>query len=80
MNANYHTEDIQSHPQTKEHCLRIRAVEHLIDEQFDSPMLCHEVCLLVTQLFGDSHDDVSRQLAELANKALESTVEFQSLN
>ncbi len=59
-----------------EQYLRIKALEHLIDVDFNSQKSCHEVCYLIYHLFEKSDDEVSRMVASVAKKALKSSVEF----
>lgn len=63
-----------------EQSLRIKALEHLIEEEFDSPRACHAVCHLLTQLFSGSEDETYRMVANLADKALQSSVEMRMYN
>jgi hypothetical protein len=66
--------------QSVEQSLRIKALEHLIDEEFDSQRSCHAVCHLLSQLFSGSDDKINRMVADLADKALQSSVEMQIYN
>ncbi len=66
--------------QTNERYLRIKALEHLIEADFDNDKACHEVCHLIAQLFSHSDDDISRMVANLATKALQSSVETATIN
>lgn len=67
------------HAIDNDHSLQIKALEHLIDEDFDSQKSCHAVCHLLSQLFGDSDIKINRMIAELAVKALDSTVHTASI-
>ncbi|MFT5162042.1 MAG: hypothetical protein ACI9FJ_000610 [Alteromonadaceae bacterium] len=60
--------------------IRIKALEHLIEARFDSDKSCHAVCQLVFELLGQSDDDISRELANIAQKALASSVQMHKLN
>lgn len=55
--------------------VQIEALGHLIDENFDSQMSCHAVCLLLSQLYANSEDRINKKVADLATKALNLTVE-----
>lgn len=61
--------------QSNERYLQIKALEHLIDAEFDPQKSCHAVCHLVSELLTNSDDDLSRMVAGLAQKALESSVD-----
>lgn len=56
--------------------VRIAALTHLIDENFDAPRSCHAVCMLLSELYADSDDKINQMVADLATKALNSTVEM----
>lgn len=62
------------HTIDNEHRLQIKALEHLIDEDFDSQKSCHAVCHFLSQLFGGSDIKINRMIVDLAVKALDSTV------
>jgi hypothetical protein len=64
----------------EEQSIRIKALEHLIDEDFDTEKSCHAVCHLLSQLFCHSDDEINQMVANLAAKALQSTVEIQTIN
>jgi hypothetical protein len=70
---------LQANSETQD-SLRINALEHLIDEEFDREKSCHAVCYLLQELFANSDNEINRRVAELATKALDSTVEFQTIN
>lgn len=57
--------------------LKIKALEHLIEEEFDSEKSCHAVCHLLTQLYSGSDDKINRMVADLADKALQSSVDIR---
>lgn len=76
MMLNIPNNDEQNALRQAEQEVRIEALAHLIDADFDSPMSCHAVCLLLSQLFQDSDDRIDKLVASLATKALNSTVEL----
>ena len=55
--------------------LQIKALEHLIEADFDSSKCCQSVCLLTAELFKNSDDKVQQELASVAYKAYLSTAE-----
>ncbi len=67
--------DAQAHVAQQE--VQIQALSHLIDADFDPQMSCHAVCLLLSQLFDGSDDRINQMVAQLATKALNSTVEVK---
>lgn len=62
-----------------ENALRIKALEHLIEAGFDTQKSCHAVCHLVSQVLSKSDDDISRMMASVAQKALQTSVENNSM-
>lgn len=63
--------------QLAEQEVSIEALAHLIDADFDSEKSCHAVCMLLAQLYADSDNRINRKVADLATKALNSTVTVQ---
>lgn len=49
--------------------LQIKALEHLIEAEFNTHKSCQSVCLLASQIFRDSDDDILQKLADVAHKA-----------
>jgi hypothetical protein len=60
--------------------IQIKALEHLIEADFDPQRSCQSLCLLAAQLFQDSDDQVMQQFASVAQKAYLASADSNSLN